>query len=69
MHFKRHKPRSKGTSAGAFPSGTPAHWNILYHTRPRRRRDKNGERSLLKGSDSDAYLWDQADRKPHKYYW
>ena len=69
MHYKRRKPRCKSTRHGIFPHGSPSHWDILFHTRPRRRRDKSGERNILKGKDSKTCLWDTANHKPHKYYW
>jgi hypothetical protein len=43
MHYKRKKARTKSRSVGAFPNGTPAHWNIPFHNRPRRRRDAMGQ--------------------------
>lgn len=69
MNHKRKRPRTKSRSVGAFPSGTPAHWNILFHSRPRRRRDARTIRKLLSGADPDALLWETGNRKPHIYYW
>lgn len=69
MNFKRKKPRTKSRSVGAFPSGTPSHWNILFHSRPRRRRTANAVIRLLRGADPDAMVWDLGNHRPHKYYW
>jgi hypothetical protein len=69
MNYKRKKPRTKSTSQGQFPGGTPAHWNILFHTRPRRRRDRRNCQRVLKGQDEDNLIWDLGNSKPHKYYW
>jgi hypothetical protein len=69
MHYKRKKPRTKSGSVGAFPNGTPAHWNILFHNRPRRRRDATGLKRVHRGDDPDALIWDLGNSRPHKYYW
>ena len=69
MNHKRKKPRIKSRSIGAFPNGTPGHWNIVYHSRPRRRRTARQLRGLLKGSDADRLVWDLGNHKPHTYYW
>jgi len=69
MHHKRRKPRTKSRSVGAFPSGTPAHWNILFHTRPRRRREHSSLVDILRGRDPENMTWDQGNSRPHKYYW
>lgn len=69
MHYKRKKPRTKSRSTGAFPNGTPAHWNILHHSRPRRRRTAQLATKLLKGTEPDDLVWDLGNRKPHIYYW
>lgn len=69
MHHKRKKPRTKSRSVGAFPCGTPSHWNILFHNRPRRRREHARLIEVLRGHDPDALIWDLGNCKPHKYYW
>jgi hypothetical protein len=69
MNHKRKKPRTKSRSTGAFPNGTPSHWNILFHSRPRRRRTAMTAVRLLHGADPDVLIWDLGNHKPHKYYW
>ncbi len=69
MNYKRKKPRIKSRSTGAFPNGTPSHWNILFHSRPRRRRTAMTAVKLLHGADPDVLIWDLGNHKPHKYYW
>lgn len=69
MHHKRKKPRTKSRSVGAFPSGTPSHWNILFHSRPRRRREHVRLLAILRGHDSETLVWDLGNSRPHKYYW
>lgn len=69
MHHKRKKPRIKSRSVGAFPSGTPAHWNILFHSRPRRRRERTRLAKVLRGHDPEPMIWDLGNSRPHKYYW
>jgi hypothetical protein len=69
MHHKRDKPRTKSRSIGAFPDGTPAAWNILFHSRPRRRRDRARLSELRRGGDPDSLVWELGNRRPHIYYW
>ena len=74
MNHKRKKPRIKSTSQGNLCGSSrrgeaPSHWNILFHHRPKRRRDKLNCAKILKGHDSDAVIWDLGNRKPHVYYW
>lgn len=69
MNHKRKKSRTRSRSTGAFPNGTPSHWNILFHSRPRRRRSARTITRLLHGADPDTLIWDLGNHKPHKYYW
>lgn len=74
MHHKRKRPRTKSASQSPFPHGSrngeaPGHWNILFHSRPRRRRDDGAAKLVLRGADPDVLLWDLGNRKPHRYYW
>lgn len=74
MNYKRKNPRTKGTSHGKCSGGSrtgsaPSYWNIIFHTRPKRRRDKNNCVSVIHGHDPDGLIWDLGNRKPHKYYW
>ena len=73
MHHKRKKPRTLSDSQGPFPNGSrrgesPSHWNIIFHHRPGRRRDKENCRKAMMG-DEDRVVWDLGNRKPHIYYW
>ena len=73
MHHKRKKPRTRSSSRPPFPGGTrrgesPGHWNILFHNRPRRRRDRENCRKAMHGED-ERIVWDLGNRKPHHYYW
>lgn len=69
MHYKRKKPRTKSRSVGAFPDGTPSYWNILFHNRPRRRRERVRLVAVLRGKDPETLVWDLGNSRPHKYYW
>ena len=69
MNYKRKKPRTKSRSVGAFPNGTPAHWNIVFHSRPRRRRDHASLVKVVRGLDPENLIWDLGNSRPHKYYW
>jgi hypothetical protein len=74
MNYKRHKPRIKGTSKKNLSKGSrtgeaPGYWNILFHTRPKRRRDKLTCTKVINGNDPDNLIWELGNRKPHTYYW
>ena len=75
-NFKRKYPRSKGTRHFDKHDGCiehwmtrwPASWDIIYHTRPRRRKTKAMEKKILQGFDFESTIW-PVNKKPHKYYW
>jgi hypothetical protein len=74
MHHKRKRPRTKGLGQGSLCGGkngseSPSHWDILHHSRPRRRRDRENCRKVESGCDADTLVWDLGNRKPHIYYW
>lgn len=71
MNHKRKRPRIKGTGKSPDSMGTtPAHHNILFHSRPRRRRDKLRCIKLMQGQiHPDAMAWELGNHKPHTYYW
>jgi hypothetical protein len=69
MHHKRKKSRTKSRSKGAFPNGSPAWWNIEFHIRPKRRRDKQQVSRIMQGADADALAFDLGNHKPHHYFW
>lgn len=48
---------------------TPSHWNNQYHTRPRRAKERDLLRKVLKDEvDAEDTVWPLA-KKPHIYYW
>jgi hypothetical protein len=81
MHFRRKMPAAR-TRGGKMPrerkdrvddwrwlSNWPAWWDLVFHRRPPRRRDKRLERAVLFDRiDADAACW-PTWRKPHKYFW
>ena len=69
MHHKRKKPRTKSRNTLNFIKEAPAYWNILNHSRPRRRRDAERLAKLMRGADPDDLVWDLGNHKPHVYYW
>lgn len=66
-HFKRGYRRTVNKTAPRRMS-TPSSWNITFHSRPRRRKDKVIAHDVVKGGDPAAALWATA-KKPHRYYW
>jgi hypothetical protein len=46
----------------------PRWWDILFHNRPRRRRDSANVIAIMKGADPDDMAF-ELNHKPHSYYW
>lgn len=74
MNHKRNKPRIKSRSVkwfgGSRAGKAPGYWNIVYHNRPRRRKDKRICHKILMGElHPDNTAWTLGNRKPHEYYW
>ncbi len=72
-NYKRGYPRtaacSGGDSGGYWLDHWPRHWDVVYHTRPRRRRERRLLKDVLCGRrDPDAIAW-PVNHKPHVYYW
>lgn len=73
-NHKRTRPR---TSSGSYGSRRPAHflnswprwWDLIYHTRPKRRITRRLLAAVLIGCDPDGVVWPVGNHKPHKYYW
>lgn len=83
-HFKRKRARtarsSRYSSNGLkyrlgdryddrmWIGGWPRQHDILFHTRPTRRKKQRLEKKVLRGSDTEDMVWPDG-RKPHVYYW
>jgi hypothetical protein len=83
-HFKRKRSRtspSGGYSGNAYKHrlgdrfdnrawyrNYPRDHDKIFHTRPRRRKERQLERKILTGSDADGLAWPLA-KKPHTYFW
>lgn len=52
-----------------FWTSTPATWNIMYHSRPRRKRDKIRIKQIMNGYLSADNAIFALSKKPHVYYW
>lgn len=47
----------------------PRHWDIMYHNRPRRAREKRMAHKVVAGRvDYDEAIW-PLSKRPHQYYW
>ncbi len=68
MNHKRKRPRTKSISPSPYPT-VPSRHNIVFHTRPRRRKDAATETAVMHGEDPDAMAWSLGNHKPHVYYW
>jgi hypothetical protein len=66
-HFKRGYPATRARSRARLFS-TPARWNIVFHSRPRRHLTRLTCRAVVKGVDADELVW-PLEKKPHHYYW
>ncbi len=74
-NYKRKRPGTSPTH-GARNSGIywlsnwPRWWDIIFHTRPRRRREKHMLKAVMSNRfDFDEACFDIANHKPHRYYW
>lgn len=47
----------------------PRSWDIIFHTRPKRRESRALEKKIMKGYDADGIVWPVGNHKPHTYYW
>lgn len=52
----------------AWVEESPKFWDLQYHTRPKRSRERMLERAVLKGEDPANMVWPDG-RKPYIYYW
>lgn len=50
-------------------SSWPRWWDIVFHTRPKRREQSRLLHKVMQGHDPDAIAWPVNSRKPHNYYW
>lgn len=70
-NFKRGRPVAR-CSTGNRPKNMkswPKWWDVLWHTRPRRREVAKLEHEVKAGVDPDGIAWPVSNHKPHKYYW
>lgn len=81
-NFHRRRPRAATRSGYSTRAGNarfreinpawmcwwPRWWEVVFHTRPNRRRGRVAEIKIMKGFDPDAVLW-PVEKKPHQYYW
>lgn len=73
-HFKRKRSRTSGhphgSSRGYWLRHWPRWWDVMFHTRPRRRRDAELTHRIMHGTlDPDNAAWDPGNTRPHNYYW
>lgn len=74
-HYKRKRPRTspthnaRGCIKTYWLNTWPRWWDVVFHTRPRRRRDKATMQAVKSGwIEADAANW-SVGNKPHSYYW
>lgn len=67
-HGKNQKKRQFGDE-WRWMDSWPKEWDTQFHIRPRRRKDKQKCKKVLKQVDNgDSELF-ELDKKPHYYYW
>lgn len=64
----KHRRRQPGFDRYHWLSQWPRFWDVIMHTRPRRRRTRAAVVLVMQGRDPDGITWPVA-KKPHKYYW
>lgn len=73
MNYKRKRPRTKpprGVDHLKLATGGHPHWfDIVFHNRPKRRRDNARVREIVKGADYEGMTFDLGNKKPLQYYW
>jgi hypothetical protein len=73
MNYKRKRPRTRVRTRkgrGYWMHGWPAWWDIVFHRRPRRRRDQERLRAIFAGHlDPDNASFELGNHKPHRYFW
>lgn len=75
-NHQRRRPRTSscGRTGGSRGHGGywlrnwPKWWDVVYHTRPNRRRNRACEILVMQGVDPDQIAW-PLSKKPHIYYW
>lgn len=69
-NYKRKRPRTSArVNRPRNMQSWPRYWDVIFHRRPRRRRDAELTRAVLRGViDPDDTAW-SVDKKPHNYYW
>lgn len=70
MNYKRKRPRTGPTHHGVTQMQNNPRWfDIVFHTRPARRRSKELVRAVLAGRvDADSAAW-PVGKAPQQYYW
>lgn len=73
-HYKRKRSRTAYTKRGKMNTTYwlntwPRWWDVLFHNRPRRRKDHKVCRDIVRGDQDHADAIWAVEKKPHKYYW
>lgn len=69
-NYKRKRPRTGPTHHGVTRMWQNPRWHdIVFHSRPRRRRDREVTNAVQRGYlDADAATW-AVEKRPQIYYW
>jgi hypothetical protein len=68
-NFKRKKPRTRVRAKIRSMSSWPKWWDVIFHTRPTRRKNDQVMRNIIQGFDPDNAVFRDHPHKPHQYYW
>lgn len=75
-NYKRRRPRTTSAHSGYSRRSASTYWmsqwprwhDIVFHTRPQRRRTREAVVLVMQGRDPDTILW-PVEKKPHIFYW
>jgi hypothetical protein len=66
---RQRKYKDGGSYSWYWLTRWPKWWDVVFHTRPKRRRQRQCIIAVLQGDDPDNIVWPLGNSKPHKYYW
>jgi hypothetical protein len=66
-HFKRGYAATRAKTRPRLFT-TPARWNIIHHSRPRRHENRRICLALERGLDPNLAVW-PLEKRPHHYFW
>ena len=70
MNYKRKRPRTSASNRTVKSMHSwPRWWDIVFHTRPKRREDSRTVQGIKRGDDPDNATFNTKNHAPHTYFW